>query len=252
MAMLASDWANLPHEKGVESTNENPIGKFDFVFLIELGHVKDNSSLEKIIIQQHGLTNKNISERQIKNILEKESEGKVLLILDGYNEYNKGTNAAIDSAIEDTIGHCFLIVTSRDGDYISNDVRNRLDGEIEITGLSSENIQKYGTNYFENEETGRKLQQKAVEVGIAELLRIPIILLMVCILYDQLKKLPRSQTEIISRIVALLLDRSALKHFKKKYMKIPGILQHLFKFGELSWKALKSRQSLLSKVILPS
>ena len=59
-----------------------------------------------------------------------------------YDEYKKGTNDDIDSAIEDTIGDCFLIRTSRDGDYISKETLDKMDGELELTGFNGESIKE--------------------------------------------------------------------------------------------------------------
>ena len=98
MAILASDWL-----EGRTEGNNSKLSDFAFVFLIELRNVNNNSTLEQIIIKQHGLKSKNIPESQIRSILEEES-GKVLLLLDGYDEYKKGTNDDIDTAIENSIG----------------------------------------------------------------------------------------------------------------------------------------------------
>ena len=88
--------------------------------------------MAQLIIKQHGLNGKNISENQVKSVLEGQ---KVLLLLDGYDEYTKGTNKHIDSAIEDTVGDCFLFLTSRDGEYISKKTQDKFDGEIKISDL---------------------------------------------------------------------------------------------------------------------
>ena len=247
MAMLAEDWVN-----GNEgSTMKTKLSQFDLVFLLELRYVNDNSSLEQIIMKQHGLTGKNVTESQIRSMLEKQS---VLLILDGYDEYTKGTNQYVDDAIENTVGDCFLILTSRDGDYISKYTLDKFDGEIEITGFSPSSICKYAAKYLESDEMANKLIVEASSLMITDLLQIPIILLMVCVLYFKEQKLPKSHTAIIDRIVEMLLDRSTLKHLGRKCRQIPGLEAKLFELGKLAWKTLKSktRQLLLPKVFLKS
>ena len=105
MAMLAMDWAEddttvEPISKKAKSDSddtERGLKNFDFVFLIQLSKVDSNVSLEEVIIQQHGqLKSKNVPKEQISTILQKR---KVLLLFDGYDEYKKGTNTAIDDAI---------------------------------------------------------------------------------------------------------------------------------------------------------
>ena len=241
MAILASDW--------VEGTSPQ-LEQFDYVFFVALRSVDDNSSLEKIIIKQHGLGGKDIEEGEIRSILKGQTGGKVLLLLDGYDEYQKGTNAAIDSAIEDTIGDCFLVLTSRDGGYISKDTLDNMDGEIEITGFSPASIRKYAAMYLESEKLAEDMILKAEEVDIQELLHIPILLLMVCVLYHEVRQLPRTQIEIIQRMIEILLDRSTLKHFGKKAKDVENLENLLFELGRLSIEALQrdTKQLLLLKV----
>ena len=81
---------------------------------------------------------------------------KVLLLLDGYDEYAEGTNDDIDSAIENTIGDCFLLLTCRDGDdYLRPKIRNMFDGEIELHGFGLESKNKYVKNFFDNATVAR-------------------------------------------------------------------------------------------------
>ena len=232
MAMPALDWVD---ENDDSDSTENKLHQFDLVFLVELRYVNDNSSLEQIIIKQHGLKGKKIGESQIRSILEGESGNKVLLLLDGYDEYKKGTNDDIDAATEDTIGDCFLILTSRDGDYISKETLNKMDGEVELNGFTAESIRDCATKYLESEHLVYRLLKEAKQLHIYDLLQIPIILLMVCVLFVKEHTLPKSQTTIIGKILELCIDRSALK---------------LFHLGQLAWKTLKCtrRQLLLPKV----
>ena len=246
MAVLASDWSESP--VGETSLSGNQLDQFEYVFFIELRYVDDNSSLERIIIKQHGL--QGVKEHELSSVLRDEASGKVLLLLDGYDEYKKGTNEDIDAAIEDSLANCFLILTSRDGDHISNATRKKFDGEIEIIGLSHNSIMQYAAKYFESEKIAEDLYEKAKEAGIAELLKLPIILLMVCILYDEKQQLPKSQMEIISSIIDMFMDRSALKHFGMRAKDIVGLKQMLYRLGELAWTALRrdTHQLLLTKV----
>ena len=244
MAMLAMDWAD---DKG-----PGELQQFDFVFLVELRKVEDDSSLAQILIQQHSrLKARKVREERIRAVLDGDTERKVLLLFDGYDEYNKGTNTEVDEAIADTIGDCFLIVTSRPR-HMEKEIVKEMTGEIHITGLSEDNIVHYATKYLESEEEASNLVMKAVEASIEDLLHIPIILLMVYILYRATESLPRSRTHIMWDIIRLCMDRSAIKHLGKKSSEIPDLEELLFALGELSWLALQkdSKHLLLDKVRL--
>ena len=107
--------------------------QFHFVFLIQLRYVQQTHSLAEVIKSQHNLDE--ISTDHIRSIIKGETNHKVLILLDGYDEYKKGTNRDIDKAIESKIGNCFLILTSRPGNdsgeitFVSERVRNKMDGE---------------------------------------------------------------------------------------------------------------------------
>ena len=80
---LAISWA--------DGTSEE-LQKFDFVFHIALRYVKkDSGSIEEIIISQHSsLKRKKVQNWEVRTILEDDSCGKVLLLIDGHDEYKTG------------------------------------------------------------------------------------------------------------------------------------------------------------------
>ena len=117
-------------------------------------------SLAQIIKKQHdGLAQ--VSNQYIESILKGNTSSKVLLMLDGYDEYKPGMNEDVDEAIESGIGNCFLILTSRQGDYLSKSIRDKMDGEIVIEGFSEENIKLCSTKYLESEERSEQMLKQA-------------------------------------------------------------------------------------------
>ena len=88
--------------------------------------------------------------------------------------------------------------------------------------------------------------KQAVGAGIEGLLKVPIVLLMVCVLFYENATLPQTRTKIVRQIFELTVDRTILKQPELK--EVLGDL--LLSLGELSWKALQSdvQQLLLPKV----
>ena len=133
--MLAIDWA--------EDKGPPELQQFDFVFFISLRDVDDNIPLEEVVIKQHGRFKvRKVPKEHVKAVLDGSSNNQVLLLFDGYDEYKKGTNSDIDKAITDTIGDCFLIITSRPGDYMDKTDQDQMDGEIKIKGLNPKQIKE--------------------------------------------------------------------------------------------------------------
>ena len=111
---------------------------FDVVFLIPLRNVDENCSLAKLVIDEHDLQKEDVE--VVESILTGKTKQKVLLLLDGYDEYTPGTNTELDQAIEKTVGKCLLILTSRPQDVrdFTRRIRKKMDGEIVIEGFQSQ------------------------------------------------------------------------------------------------------------------
>ena len=232
---------------------ENPVNRFDFLFLLRLCHVNETSSLAELIVAQHEKLEQEDT-KYVKAILKGKTKHRVLLIFDGYDEYQPGTNKEIDRAIESSIGNCFLILTSRpdlpsqEGQYVSKEIRDRMDGEVIIEGFNEETIKKCSAQFLDSEEDSNAMLQQAAKTGIDNLLKVPIVLLMVCVLFSESTSLPEKRTKIVKKIYELTIERAILKHCKQD---IRNLLEDLlFCLGELAWKALQSdvQQLLLRKV----
>ena len=71
-----------------------------------------------------------------------------------------------------------------------------MDGEVRIEGFSPENIQKFTVKFLESEDKSKEMLNQAKRSGADELLSVPIILLMTCVLFEENKALPKSRTDI--------------------------------------------------------
>ena len=215
------------------------------------------SSIPELIVKQHDkLQSQHVG--QIRAILEGKTKQKVALLLDGYDEYKRGTNKKIDEAIESGIGNCFLLLTSRPG-YVEKDIQDRMDGEVRIDGFSPEKIRECCNLYLGSEEQTDKLIEQAHQANICYLskywndpglLRIPIILLMTCVIFDEKQSLPKKKTEI-GTIIQLMMDRSTLKHFSYKSSEMEHLGSLLYALGKQSWNALQKDigQLLMKQVV---
>ena len=105
-----------------------------------------------------------------RSVIRAGSSGKVLLMFDCYDNYVRGTNDDIDSAIKNTIGDCFLIVTAQtesgtgNSDGIEPAVRKSFDAELKIAGLDKNRIRERVTSYLEDETKAQTFIQEAIDV----------------------------------------------------------------------------------------
>ena len=222
---------------------------FDLVFLIRLRFVRKNQSLDDVIKHQHTrIKPGRVSSRYINAVLENKTDTRILLMLDGYDEYTPGTNKDIDRVIESGIGNCFLILKSRPGDYLKKEIRDQMDGEIIIEGFSDRQITDCANTYFKNKTLSTEMLTQAKRAGIYELLHVPVILKITATVFRTQKSLPRSKTDLYDTIFKIIIQRATLKTFNKTSDKIPQLENLLDTLGEISWKALRDDQLLLKKV----
>ena len=227
-----------------------PLRKFDFVFLLQLRYVDGKSTLAELIIKQHKYLH-NVDPNFIMSVLEGKMKVLVLLLVDGYDEYTPGISKDIDKMIEQGIGNCFVILTSRPG-FLNKQIRDMFDGEITIQGLSKENIKKCAEKYLQNKEKSDKLLEHAQHIGVDDLLKVPITMLMTCVVFDGKNELPKRKTELVRTIFELSMDRTMLEIFNKKSQDLENIDTLLDTLGNFSWQSLQNdvKQLLLDKVRL--
>ena len=198
-------------------------------------------SLEEIILQEHELENKNITTNDVKAII---NSSRCLLIFDGYDEYRKGTNSAIDSVISGKRRNSFVLITSRP-DYMDKKDKRKLDVEIHNNGLSARSIEDCTQRYFDDEEKTTDFLEKAMAHGLFKLLKVPILLLMMCVLYIDTQSLPKQRGQIIRDIVDMYILRA-----QERGVDFEDTDQMLLDLGELSHKASQrdTHQLLIKKV----
>ncbi len=253
LGMLALDWA--------ENTRPE-LQQFQFVFLVLLRHVGENEPLEQIIIDQHGrLKTENVSQSEMKVILNGGTNGKILLIFDGYDEYTKGCNEDIDEIIMNGKDNCLIVLSSRSGDFLEP-IRSQTEEEVRITGFSYENIVKCAEQYLGSELSCKEFLSQAEQASIHTcryqyhmdnyegLLHIPIILLMACTVFLEKHCLPSSKTGLFTQVVYMCISRTTLKTMGKTASEVDNLHQLLVKLGKLAWEALTRahKQLLIYKV----
>ena len=239
------------------------LAKFGFVFHIGLKHVKDNSPIENIIIAQHsGLEANKVKPEEIRNILEghPNNDGRVLLLIDGHDEYKPGTNSDIDKAVEKKcLWSCRLILTSREREEVER-IKEYMDAEFEIEGFDGKSIEKHISRSFPHDDTKPdQLLEEASAKGLClsdgkggyiydfSFLMIPLLLNMIISLFVSKMTLPRTKTGIIDSVVNKIIDREAIRAKGQKALASANTA--LLKIGKLAWQGLSSGRIIFEKVL---
>ena len=150
---------------------------------------------------------------------------------------------------------------------VGDDIKKIMDYEVNIEGLSVENIKKCSQLYIGCKEKSADMLKQAKSVGIYKptggllhriffsssmidhaLLRILIILLMTCFIYEENQSLPKTRTGVLKTLYTLLGYRSRMKLSGRTTDEMDAHENTLSKLGELAWDALKKDELILKKV----
>ncbi len=211
--------------------------KFDFAFFVPLKSMKKEQRLSNMITEHHkALKRRKVDPAEIQEILD--GDLNVLLLLDGYDEYEEGTSADVDAALtKDAFPDCCIVLTSRDHGELSK-VKQYMDVIADITGFDEDRIVDYVTKYLGDQGRCQQLMNAARHCGIVTesalaisekkktsskygILQIPFLLQMICVLFldslseDESNKpfKGRESTRFKSRPIT---DTETVERFQKK------------------------------------
>ena len=195
----------------------------DFIFHVALNMVQSDEDIENIIVEQHkGLKGNGVQPAEIKAIIGVSSSQRVVIILDGHDEYKPGTNSDIDYAItKEYLRNCLIILSSRETEILRK-LRRDVDTEVEITGFDKEGVQKYAAQYLENSEKCKQLLEKAKAFETSSsifdygILHIPIFLNMICVLFKRNISVMKGKIAVLSAIVERCPDWEAIRKSGKE------------------------------------
>ena len=245
MKQVSLSWAN------------DEFKNIDFIFHISLSMVDNDDDIESIIVQQHkGLKGNGVQPAEIKEILLNHRKMKVIIILDGHDEYEPGTNSDIDYFItKEYLRNCGFVLSSRETDHLPK-IREHMDTEVEITGFDEHGVKEYATKYLGSSKCDELLQKTergktknpSLNYGI---LHIPIFLNMICTLFlnDGLAEVLKGTTAILSEVVDRCPNWESIRKRKKPINKATDAILRL---GRLALKGLQQErhQQIFTKVIL--
>ena len=219
----------------------------DFIFHVALNMVQSDEDIENIIVAQHkGLKGNGVQPAEIKSIIGVSSNQRVIIVLDGHDEYKPKTNSDIDHAItKEYLRNCLIIVSSRETEILQK-LRTSVDTEVEITGFDKDGVEKYAEKYLESSDKCKELLEKAEACEINNslfdygILHIPIFLNMICVLFKLDNPILIGKISVLSAIVERCLDWETLRKEGKK--RINDAKAVIMKLGKLALDGLLREQ----------
>ena len=229
---VAVDWAN---------GQKTILKKFALLLLIKLQDVCDIADLCTMLKTAELLSADD--PMAVDNLCEyvRQNQEKVLLILDGYDEYSGGKSSLIHQIWRGSqLRDCCVMITTRP--VKEDELRVPSHAQFEINGFGSlEQKKQFAKKVLLVEEDVEGLLKYLDKHDLVEMAEIPLLLLMLCLLWKEKKhQLPTSRAEIYVGFIQTLLDHMATKDLENVTTdkSIDEYQDALCKIGKLAFNAL--------------
>ena len=238
---LLVDWVEVNKAAGDEQAAV--LKNFELVVAVNLKEVSKCQSLKDVIRLSNvfAMEDKYMTEGLVDYI--RNNQEKVLLIFDGYDEYRIGCDSEIYEIFSgNSLRSCCVLITTRISK--ADELRGSEDLHAEITGFSEVDREVFMRRFLNSEEAS-KLEDHLYERNLEELAKVPLLLLLFCILWreGQSKSFPNSKTQLYVDIVQFILNHShskqtADKTRTKQYVELKSFKEILSEIGKVALQSL--------------
>ena len=242
----AFDWSQQRYQE--------TIGAFELVLLIRLRDVCNLHDVPSIFKASQLLANDGkISVDDLYDYVLNHQE-KVLLILDGYDEYScAGKQSPVDEIWKrNQLSDCFVIVTSRQ--MATDKLRLPSDAQFEINGFDDERQREFARRFLKDENDVQEFRNYLWQQHLKDLAEIPLLLLILCLLWKEKdrKELPKKRVEIFNQFVKTLFHHVREKRSAESVVNIEDYSEELYALGRLAFEALINGCLYFPKSELPN
>ena len=182
---------------------------FSILLLIKLrdvcdvGNIRDVLRASKLLASDGPISVDSLYDYIINN------QDKVLLILDGYDEYSFAEEHSPILAIwkGEQLRDCHVIVTTRQ--LKCDELRGPSHVQLEIQGFKSrERKRTFARKFLASEQDLDEFMSYLKEKDLGDMAEIPLLLLMLCLLWKEKhhEGLPKSRADIFTQFIQTMLD----------------------------------------------
>ena len=216
--------------------------EFQLALLIKLRDVCNLQDIPAILTASELLARDGtISVDDLYDYIRKNQE-KVLLILDGFDEYSfEGKSSPIVDIWEGRLlRDCHVIVTTREVKYDKLIKRSHV--QFKINGFVSEiQIKEFARKRLNDGENFAEFYFYLETKDLKSMAEIPLLLLMLCIIWNERYRegLPTSRADIYTKFIQTLLHHKVEKDATpEQFVKVDDYNEDLIKLGKFAFDAL--------------
>ncbi|XP_033647818.1 NLR family CARD domain-containing protein 4-like [Asterias rubens] len=241
ISKIVYDWANGPSEA---------LKKYKLLFSLKMHALEETSDFIKAIFNQLLAEDSKVNKTDLQSYIHANQEN-VLILLDGFDEFMTTTlveskfGSVLKIVSSDLLRDCCVVVTTRPSQYhtlrteLIPDTMNR----VKVLGFRKEDVEKYVKQVYSNElEKAKELLQKIQSSEIlSELVKSPMLLLMLCALWLESSVLPATLFLLYKDALNYLFGRKG-----KKAITVKEISQIVNEIGKIALDGLLSKIQKLS------
>ena len=227
---LAVDWSR---------GNKEILKKFAVVLLIKLRDVCNTQDLCAMLQKAELLSAGDpMVFSQLYNYILRNQQ-KVLLILDGYDEYSAEKSSPFHLMWKGTqLRDCTLLVTTRS--LKKDELRPGSHAEIEVKGFNQGQVKAFVLKFLRDQTEVEKFSNFLYGHNLWDLAEIPLLLLMLVLSWkvSDYQGPSTSRANLYNSFCQTLLDHVTAKTLDETFRSVDEYREDLAKLGELAWQAL--------------
>ena len=225
---LAVDWSR---------GNKEILKKFAVVLLIKLRDVCNTQDFRAMLQKAELLSAGDpMVFSQLYNYILRNQQ-KVLLILDGYDEYSAETSSPVHQIWKGSqLRDCTLLVTTRPRK--KDELRPGSHAQLEICGFDDLQVEKFAFKFLCEQTEVNNFTEFLYERGLWGLAEIPLLLLMLVLTWKNYQGSLTSRSDLYYKFCQTLLDHVTAKTSDETLRSMDEYREDLVKLGELAWQAL--------------
>ena len=217
------------------------LGAFDLFLLVRLRDVCDLRDVPSILAASRALASDGtVTVDNLYDYVRRHQE-KVLLILDGYDEYvyTAGKQSPVlEIWNKSQLRDCCVVITSRE--MKAETLTSSSDAVFKIDGFTDQRQEDFARRFLEDDEDVKKFFGYLEEHNLRKLAQIPLLLLIMCLLWKGKDRnaLPKKRADIFTQFVKTLFHHMREKQSVESVFNIEDYSDELYALGRLAFEAL--------------
>ena len=225
---LAVDWSR---------GNKEILKKFAVVLLIKLRDVCNTQDFSAVLKKAELLSaDDSVVFGQLYHYIRRNQQ-KVLLILDGYDEYSAEKSSPVHLIWKGSeLRDCTLLVTTRP--LKKDELRPGSHAQFEICGFDYLQVVNFAFKFLREQTEVNNFMEFLYGRDLWDLAEIPLLLLMLVLSWKKYQGPLTSRSDLYYRFCQTLLDHVTAKTSDETLRSMDEYREDLVKLGELAWQAL--------------